>query len=143
MLVYLVGIPGKATGKQMEGMIVDSSFISLMGLKWKEAPVEGSSWFDRDHMVLNESAVNAFIPDGNATGRQSKVEDRQVTIAGVLKDFNFLSLHTRIEPFGLSVASNVDTAWQKGIEGCLYVKLGAQVNTPATIDAIRKHLYPL
>ncbi len=81
MMVYLVSTPGKATGTTMDGMIVDSSFISLMGLKWKEAPAEGSSWFDRNHMVLNESAVSAFIPDGKATGRQIKMEDRQVTIA--------------------------------------------------------------
>jgi putative ABC transport system permease protein len=137
LLDFLVSVPGKAS-TPMNGIIVDSSFIPLMGFKWKEKPAEGSNWFDRKHMVLNEAAVNAFIPDGKATGRQIKVEDRQVTIAGVLKDFNFLSLHTKIEPFGLNVSGNVDSEWQKGIEGCLYVKLAAHTNTPTVIDAIKK-----
>jgi putative ABC transport system permease protein len=78
--VQLVSIPGKAP-VQLNGIEVDSTFISLLGLHWKEEP-KGKAWFDRGHMVINEAAVNAFGLGGVATDKQVKVEERNVTISG-------------------------------------------------------------
>jgi putative ABC transport system permease protein len=121
----------------LNGAIVDSTFISLLGLQWKEKP-EGKEWFDRNHLVLNEAAVNAFGLVGAATGRQIKVEDRVVTVSGVLKDFNFWSLHRGIEPFSMTVTPDVDREWDSAYGGCLYVKIGSHVNVPTVMDALRK-----
>jgi putative ABC transport system permease protein len=134
--VQLVKIPGKAP-IQMDGAIVDSTFISLLGLQWKEAP-RGKQWFDRDHLILNEAAVNAFGLGDAAAGRQIKVDDRVATVSGVLKDFNFTSLHRGIEPFSMTVTPDVDKEWDSAYGGCLYVKIGSHVNVPTVMDALRK-----
>lgn len=137
-MVQLVNLPGKAAPVIMNLMIVDSTFISLMGLQWKEKPEAGTAWFDKKHPVLNETAVHAFGLDGKATGRQIKVENLDVTVAGVLKDFNFLSLHSKIAPFSLTVSRDVDEEWGPRIGGCLYVKMRAHANAPTVMDAIKK-----
>jgi putative ABC transport system permease protein len=134
--VQLVSIPGKPP-IQLNGMIVDSTFISLLGLQWKEEP-RGKQWFGRDHLVLNEAAVNAFGFGGVVTGKQIRVEDHFVTVSGVLKDFNFWSLHRGIEPFSVAVTPDVDKEWDSAYGGCLYVKIASHVNVPTVIDALRK-----
>ena len=132
----LVYLPGQTVPAQLNYMFVDSSFIPLMGIRWKEKPMPGSLWYDSGHLVLNETAVSAFHLDGRATGQQLKVGDKIVTISGVLRDFNFFSLRNHIDPFSLSVKSDI------GLEGadfgCLYVKIAPHVNVPTLIDAIRK-----
>ena len=134
--VQLVSIPGKAP-IQLGGMTVDSNFISLLGLKWKEKP-GNSGWFDRDHLVLNQTAVDAFDLGRIATGKQIHVGEGVITVAGVIRDFNYWSLHRGIEPFSLTVSADVDKEWPQGISGCLYVKIAAHANTPTVIDAIKK-----
>jgi putative ABC transport system permease protein len=101
------------TGK---GIIVDDRFADLLGLKMKEG-----RFFSRDFptdtlaIVLNESAVAALglkepvvgsrftSPDGflNAADGTTNV----YTVIGVLKDFNYQSLHVAIAPlFFMNVA---------------------------------------
>jgi putative ABC transport system permease protein len=134
--VSLVSIPGKAP-IQLQGIDVDSTLIPLLGIKWKEEPL-GKTWFDRKHMILNETAVQAFGLGWPATGKQVKVGEGMVTVAGVVKDFNFMSLHREIEPFQLTIEPDVDKAWDSGYGGCMYVKIGAYTNVPTVIDALRK-----
>ena len=111
-----------------------------MGLQWKEKPLAGSPWYDSSHLVLNETAVSAFHLDGRAIGRQLEIGDRRVTVAGVLKDFNFFSLHSHIDPFSFTISSDVDKDREEGSYGILYLKIGPHVNVPTIIDAIR-HIY--
>jgi putative ABC transport system permease protein len=61
-------------------------------------------------------------------------------VAGVLKDFNFFSLHSHIDPFSFTISSDVDKDREEGSYGILYLKIGPHVNVPTIIDAIR-HIY--
>ena len=140
VLDELVHLPGETKPVQLNFLIVDSSFIPLMGLQWKEKPLAGSPWYDSSHLVLNETAVSAFHLDGRAIGRQLEIGDRRVTVAGVLKDFNFFSLHSHIDPFSFTISSDVDKDREEGSYGILYLKIGPHVNVPTIIDAIR-HIY--
>ncbi len=137
-LVNLVQLPGKTTTDELMFMDTDSNFISLLGLKWKERPDPALRWYDRDHLVLNEAAVDSYHWSGRATGNQFKFGEKNVTVAGVLKDFNFFSLHTAIAPLGIQVNGNVENAWQDGIDGVLYAKVGPHVNVPAVIEAVHR-----
>lgn len=119
-------------------MYVDSNFIPLLGLKWKEKPDPASDWFGRGQLALNEAAVDAFHWTGRATGNSFKFGDSAVRVSGVLKDFNFFSLHSAIAPLGIQVTRKVEDEWQSGIDGVLYAKIAPHVNTPALIGAIRR-----
>lgn len=138
MLVELVQLPGKVTADQLEFMVADSNLIPLLGLKWKEKPETGSSWYGRNNLVLNEAAVDAFHLSGRATGNHFKFWDTIVNVAGVLKDFNFLSLHSAIKPVGIRVARHVEDEWPTGIDGVLYAKIEPHVNGAALIEAVHR-----
>ena len=130
-------LPGQTSAVDLEFMVVDTSFIRVLGLKWKEPPVNGSKWCDSNHLVLNETAVSQFHLDGNAVGRQFKFANRMVTVAGVLKDFNFFALNYRITPFSLCIYPRV-VGWDGAPFGYLYLKVGTHINMPTLIDEVRK-----
>jgi putative ABC transport system permease protein len=137
-LTELVHLPGVIKPVVLDFLIVDSSFIPLMGLQWKEKPLPGSPWYDSGHLVLNETAVSAFNLGRHATGRRLEIGDKWVTVTGVLKDFNFFSLHSHIDPFSFTISSGVDKDRDEGSYGNLYLRIGPHVNVPVIIDAIRR-----
>jgi putative ABC transport system permease protein len=134
--VQLVSVPGKAP-VPLNGAIVDSSFISLLGLKWKEEP-RGRDWGGDNQIILNEAAVDRFGLGSPAAGRTIKVNDKVLTVAGVLKDFNFMSLRRGVDPYSVTIRSDWAKTWGEYSEGCLYVKIGAHVNVLTAIEAIKK-----
>ncbi len=138
--IELVHLPGETKPVQLDFLIVDSPFIPLMGLQWKEKPLAGSPRYDSSHLVLNETAVSAFHLDGPAIGRKLEIGKKMVTVAGVLKDFNFFSLHSHIDPFSFTISSDVDKDRKEGSYGILYLKIGPHINVPTMMDAIR-HIY--
>jgi putative ABC transport system permease protein len=135
-LIHLVDVPGKAP-VSLYGMYVDSTLIPLLGIKWKEEPI-GKTWFDRKHLVLNETAVQAFGLGATATGKQIKVDNQMVTVAGVMRDFNFMSLHVGIEPFQFTIEPDVDKAWDSAYGGCLYVRIEPHANVLTVVDALKQ-----
>ncbi|HET6255102.1 MAG TPA: ABC transporter permease [Puia sp.] len=136
-LVQLVQLPGKTGTEQLTFMITDSSLIPLLGLEWKEKPSPAANWFDRGHLALNEAAVDAFHWRGRASGNQFKFGDTTVMVSGVLKDFNFSSLHSPITPLGIQVTRDAGE-WGDGFEGVLYAKIGPHVNVPSVIEAVHR-----
>ncbi len=138
MLAQLAQLPGESSAQQLEFVEADSNIFQLLGLRWEEEPAAGSNWYDGDHLALNEAAVDAFHWSGRATGNHFKFGEKDVTVAGVLKDFNFLSLHSAILPLGMRIAGNVDQTWPPGIDGVLYAKIAPHVNVPALIEAVHR-----
>ncbi|HXB91336.1 MAG TPA: FtsX-like permease family protein [Puia sp.] len=89
----------------MWDMIVDTGFISLMQLQWKEKPASMAAVMDGRHPILNEVAVAGIGFSGRATG--GALNDYYV-VGGVVKDFNYWSLAKEIEPIELYIG--LDTA---------------------------------
>jgi putative ABC transport system permease protein len=86
-------------------MVVDTGFISLMRLHWKEKPASMATVMDGHHPILNEVAVAEMGYSGSATGQV--VQDDHL-VGGVLKDFNYVSLAEEIKPLQLYIG--LDTA---------------------------------
>jgi putative ABC transport system permease protein len=86
-------------------MIVDTSFIPLMRLQWKEKPASMAAVMDGRHPILNEVAVAEIGLSGRATGQLLQYH---YLVGGVLKDFNYVSLAEEIKPMELYIG--VDTA---------------------------------
>jgi putative ABC transport system permease protein len=117
--------------------MVDSSYIPLLGLKWKEKPA-GNHWYGRNQIVINETAEEAFGLTGISGNRTLDVQDSVIGVPGILKDFNFLPLQSRIAPFGLEVFADVNQIWSPGLGGCLFIKIAPNVNIPSLIETIHK-----
>ena len=136
-LLELAYLAGQKSPVSLDYMRVDTGFIPLLGLKWKEAPLKGMPWSDSNHMVLNETGVSAFGFKGPATGQQVKIGSQFITVAGVLKDFNFFGMHSRVDPLSLHVTPSAGN--NRGARsGNLYIKIDPHVNIPTMMDEIRK-----
>jgi putative ABC transport system permease protein len=89
-------------------------FITTFGISIKEGRNFNKLFTtDADNFILNETACKALGFKGNAVGQRIIMNDTG-TVIGVVKDFNFSSLHNKIPP--LIITSN--TNWGK-----IYVKL--------------------
>ena len=96
-------IPGKSNEQfDLISYMTDDDFIKTMGIQLKE----GRN-FQKDHptdagsVILNETAVKQFglkEPIGKIINYPSK---GNYTIIGVIKDFNFMDLHSPVLPFAL------------------------------------------
>ena len=76
----------------------DASYIDLMGLKIIQGRnFSDSLKFDVGSAILNEAAVKAFGIE-NPLEAVFKKNDKTNKIIGVVRDFNFESLHSRIRP---------------------------------------------
>ena len=83
----------------MQGVDVDYDFIETLGMQMtkgrsfsREFPTDKDSG-----VILNETAVQVMgLP--SPVGKRFSVGDWQGTIVGIVKDYNFKSLHNEIEP---------------------------------------------
>jgi len=101
----LVDWEGKDPGKEilMSGVGVDYDFIET----FKMEMVQGRSFsrafsLDKDNYILNETAVKAMEIE-SPVGKQLTLMGNTGTIIGVVKDYHFRSLHTKIAPLLLRV----------------------------------------
>lgn len=77
----------------------DASLLSVFDLEMAKG-----RWFDKElstdqnNIILNEEAISRFNIQDPVIGRKASFQGREGTIIGVVKDFNFASLHEAIEP---------------------------------------------
>ena len=90
---------GKQTGEtvMVSPMNIQKNFIPF----FKMQLVEGSNFTgavaDSMHFILNETAVKTMRIK-NPVGKRFKLWQTEGTIIGVVKDFHFATMHTRIKP---------------------------------------------
>ncbi len=87
--------------KYINWISVDYDFINTFGLELKQGGTFSGEPYRRSHKtyILNESAVKQLGWD-NPIGEPMKIIEWG-EIAGVVKDFNFESLHHKIEPMAI------------------------------------------
>jgi putative ABC transport system permease protein len=134
----MTGVIPPLTNKMimMPIMDVDRQFISMLGLKWKDAPTDSLFFRSKNAVILNETAVEQLQLGQDPIGKQIG----GFTVAGVLKDFNWQSLEYRIKPLLVSVGTGVksDTLmWAKN-GGCLYARISSGVNMNAIINQVKR-----
>jgi putative ABC transport system permease protein len=92
---------------QCAGLAIDPDFLDLMEIKLLDG--RNLSWdmagdylpnLDRQpaKVLINETAMKVFGLDSPVGHFEQMGEDFSIEIIGVVKDFNFLSLHEKIEP---------------------------------------------
>jgi putative ABC transport system permease protein len=128
---------GSKASFPMTVMTVDNSFIELLGLQWKVPPADKQIMARNGNVVINEAALKKLNLPADPVGQQVSIGDTMV-VAGVLKDFNFISLHHKIEPLCLFVRNETDSLWRSDMGGCLFAKIDPGVNIPTVLESIKK-----
>ncbi|MBT1709235.1 ABC transporter permease [Fulvivirgaceae bacterium PWU5] len=88
-------------------MNVDYDFVQSLKMEMAEGRAfDRSQVVDSDNYVLNEAAA-AKIGLNDIVGREITMWDQKGKVIGVVKNFNFGSLHSAVEP----LIMRIDTAW--------------------------------
>jgi putative ABC transport system permease protein len=125
------------------GLMADEKYLDALSLQMDQGRFFSKSFStDTLSLIINESAVNAMGIKGNPVGTRLTSPDEQLnapdgrmyvyTVAGVVKDFHFQTLHEKIAPLFILHIRKMTP-----IDPVLAVKLDA-ANYPATIATIEK-----
>jgi len=117
-------------------MYVDQQFFKMLGMRWKFAPENEQLPAHKGQVVINEEIVNRLNLPANPVGEQIVVGRDSVRISGVLKNFNFASLHHKIEPLCLFVLNDTDSSWYADNGDCLFAKISPHTNIPDLLGSI-------
>ena len=100
---------------------VDFDWVEAMGIKLKSGRSFSKAYsIDIPHdttgtFLINEQLEKLMGTD-NAVGKQMKFGNTRGTIIGVMKDFNYESLRSKIEPLAVWI-------WQKKYMGFIYIRI--------------------
>ena len=135
---FSVDPPGGGKAQMVMAMTVDDHFISMLGLRWEQQPLHESDLLDGKHVLLNETAVKDLNLSGDGVGQRLKMGRDEVTVVGVLKDFNYEQLKSKIGPLCVTVGGDTASGWGRELSGCMLAKIGAHANLPTVVESIRK-----
>lgn len=116
---------------------VDSSFIDMLQLKWKYAPVSNHLLTEKGKVAVNESAIRKLGLPENPVGTDLVMPGAKFEIVGVLKDFTYTSLHRKVDALSLFVGKDTASGWSRA-GGCLFAKVAPGTNLPSLIRSVRK-----
>ncbi len=93
---------------------VDDEFLNTFGFKMKEGRYfEKERQTDFDAAILNESAVKVYTGNGSLVGTNVIVGEKTYKVIGIVNDFNFRSLHHKIEPLVITRIENLGDVFIK------------------------------
>ncbi len=116
---------------------VDSAFIPMLGLQWKQAPAYAELLTQGNKVAVNETTIQKLGLPANPIGSFLHLGNDQYEVVGVLKDFSYASLHRKVDALSLFVSKDTASTWRSA-GGCLFVKTTAGANMPTLLAAIRK-----
>lgn len=105
--------------------VVDSLYFNLMGMKFTKTEAA----FSKNGVWLNKAAVQLL--DLGEKPISIRYYDHELPVLGIINDFNFRSLRTKIGPLIVRQMSENDVPWK------IMVKLNG-TNLVATVNKIRK-----
>ncbi len=123
------------------GLMADEKYLETLSLQMDQGRFFSKSFStDTLSLIINESAVTAMGIKGNPVGARLATQDGQLnaldgspyiyTVAGVVKDFHFQTLHEKIAPLFIIHIRKLAT-----VDPIMAVKLDA-ANYPSAIKAI-------
>ena len=85
----------------LPSLSVSDRFFNTLGLKWKFAPAKELDFSKGNKVVINELAISKLHLSVNPVGSSIQSGAQKVEIAGVVKNFNFTSMESAMQPLGL------------------------------------------
>jgi putative ABC transport system permease protein len=116
----------------INNMTVDENFFELLELEWKTKPADLNELTIGSRVLINETAVGKLKIADKPIGEKLDLSNEKAEIVGVLKDFNFTSLQSKIEAMLFQVVK--DTTSLKS----LYLRLDPKTDFQQKIASIEK-----
>lgn len=106
--------PGGADVLTTKGFAAEADLFSTLALKPKLGRVFEEEYNDSLSVILNESAVKVFFGEQNPLGQHLMTTNNingaevtsELTVVGVVEDFNFESLHNLVTPLAIFNTKN-------------------------------------
>ncbi|WP_296705367.1 ABC transporter permease [Algoriphagus sp.] len=106
--------PGGGDVLTTKGFATEADLFSTIGIEPKQGRVFDENFNDSLSLILNESAVKVFFGDQNPLGQHLMTTNNingenvtsELTVVGVVADFNFESLHTKVTPLAIFNTKN-------------------------------------
>ena len=115
---------------------VDENFIPLLGLQWKTPPADKYFYMTKSAAILNETAVQKMSYD-NPINEKFPMGGENAVVMGVLKDFNYASLQSKVGALCLFVSKDKDSSAWGGVGGCLFAKVKPHTNLPSLLNQLK------
>jgi putative ABC transport system permease protein len=93
---------------------VDDEFLNTFNFEMKEGRFfDKDKKTDFDAAVLNESALREYRGQGSMMDKDVIIDDKKHRVIGIVKDFNFRSLHHPIQPLVITRVENFGNVFIK------------------------------
>ncbi|TPE44385.1 ABC transporter permease [Pontibacter mangrovi] len=131
---FLIDIDHKVIKKSLNNFRVGYNYLQVMQVKLVEGR-DFSESIQTDHQngyIINQAAAREFGWTGNAVGksiRGSWADTTNGKVIGVVQDFNYKSLHSKIEPLVIMLDPNF---------GTLLARINARANVAATLKNMER-----
>ena len=136
---YFIAAKKKDEMISMPNLLIDKNFISTLGIKWKYKPLDLQAIDKGQKIIINEAAIGRLDLTGSPIGQLVDFGRSKYEIAGVVKDFNFQSLDTKIDALTLFI--NPDSASRWGMGGkdgaSIFLKIRKGTNLPSLISNVK------
>jgi putative ABC transport system permease protein len=120
----------------INSMVVDEDFFETLEIDWVSAPTNPRDLAPKRQILLNESGVEKLQLAGEPVGQHLDLGQGRQEVAGIVRDFNFVSLQMPIEGMLFSVVS--DTTAFRNPGGQLYARLAAGANWQSQLAALER-----
>jgi hypothetical protein len=117
-------------------MYVDQGFLKCLNAL-EISPADEGLPTRHGQIIINEEAVNKLNLPANPVGQQIVVGRDSVNVCAVVKNFNFASLHHKIEPICLFVLNDTDSTWHADNGDCLFAKIRPHTNIPGLLASVK------
>jgi putative ABC transport system permease protein len=116
---------------------VDEPLVNISGIQWKYKPQDKLKIGADNTIVLNETAVKRLNLGDSPVGKFISMGGKK-EVVGIVKDFNFNSLHGAIGPLALYIEKDNSPVWGLNTPGCMFVKLLPHSNIASVLGQIKK-----
>jgi putative ABC transport system permease protein len=118
----------------INNMVVDENFFETLEIQWITIPANPRNLAPEHQVLLNESGIEKLKFSENPVGRHLDLGRGQQAIAGIVRDFNFVSLQMPIEGMLFEVVA--DTAALRNRGGQLYVRFARDADLQSQLAAL-------
>ncbi len=106
--------PGGADVLTTKGLSTEADFFSTLEIKSVKGRLFDENFNDSLSLILNEEAVKVFFGDTDPIGQRlmntnninGEVVSTELTVVGVVENFNFESLHSEVTPLAIFNSKN-------------------------------------
>ncbi|PJJ79231.1 ABC transporter permease [Mucilaginibacter auburnensis] len=123
---------------------VNRNFFNLLKINWKTPPPSLLNIGETD-ILINEQAITKLHLKPDPIGQKISSGNKMFnpngmtyTVAGIVKNFNYMSLASEIQPVAVLVKPDTASTWNRGFN--MYVKIKPHTNIPGFVSSI-KHIY--